>query len=65
MRVRETSGGSKALPAQQETWAGSLGWEDSLGEATAPTPVSWPGESPWTEGPGGLQSVGLQRVGHE
>ena len=28
-----------------------------------PTPVFLPGESPWTEEPGGLQSVGLQRVG--
>ena len=29
-----------------------------------PTPVFFPGESPWTEEPGGLQSMGLQRVGH-
>ena len=27
-----------------------------------PTPVFWPGESPWTEEPGGLQSTGFQRV---
>ena len=30
-----------------------------------PTPVFLLGESPWTEGPGGLQSMELQRVGHE
>ena len=29
-----------------------------------PTPVFLPGESPWTEEPGGLQSIALQRVGH-
>ena len=29
-----------------------------------PTPVFLPGESPWTEEPGGLESMGLQRVGH-
>jgi len=28
------------------------------------TPVFLPGESPWTEEPGGLQSMGSQRVGH-
>ena len=30
-----------------------------------PTPVFLPGESPWTEEPGGLESMGLQRVGHD
>ena len=30
-----------------------------------PTPVLLPGESPWTEKPGGLQSMGSQRVGHD
>ena len=30
-----------------------------------PTPVFLPGESPWTEGPGRLQSMGLQRAGHD
>ena len=32
--------------------------------AWQPTPVFLPGESPWTEEPGGLQCMGLQRVGH-
>ena len=30
-----------------------------------PTPAFLPGESPWTEEPGGLQSIGSQRVGHD
>ena len=33
--------------------------------AWQPTPVFLPGESPWTEKPGGLQSIGSQRVGHD
>ena len=33
--------------------------------AWQPTPVFLPGESPWTEEPGRLQSIGLQRVGHD
>ena len=33
--------------------------------AWTPTPVFLPGESPWTEKPGGLQSMGPQRVGHD
>ena len=55
----------KNLPAMPETWVQSLGWEDSLGEGMATTPVLLPGESPWTEEPGGLQSMALQRVGHD
>ena len=44
---------------------GSLGWEDPLEEGMAPIPVILPRESPWTEEPGGLQSMGLQRVRHD
>ena len=55
----------KNLPAVQETWVGSLGWEDPLEESMATTPVFLPGESPWTEEPGGLQSMGSQRAGHD
>ena len=51
-RMRET----------QETWVQSLVWEDPLEEGMQPTPAFLPGESSWTEEPGGLQSVGLQRV---
>ena len=41
-----------------------LGWEDPLeeGVATHSSILAW--RIPWTEEPGGLQSVGLQRVGH-
>ena len=54
----------KNLPAVQETWVQSLGWEDPLEEDMAPTPVFLPGELPRTEEPGRLQSMGLQRVRH-
>ena len=39
-----------------------LGWEDPRRRTWQPTPVFLPGESPWAEDPGGLQSVGSQRV---
>ena len=43
----------------------SLGWEDVLEEVitTHSSILSW--RIPWTEEPGGLQSMGLQRVGHD
>ena len=44
----------------QETWFQSSGGEDPLEEGMATHSVSLPGESPWTEEPGGLQSTGLQ-----
>ena len=55
----------KNLPAIQGTWIGSLGWEDPLEKemATHSTILGW--EIPWTEKPGGRQSTGLQRVGHD
>ena len=51
----------KCLPAMQETWVQSLGWEDPLekGMATHSSILAW--KIPWTEEPGGLQS----RVGHD
>ena len=55
----------KNLPAMWETWVRSLGWEDFLEEGMQHTPVFLPGESLWTEEPGRLQSMGLQRVGHD
>ena len=55
----------KNPPAMQKTEALSLGWENPLKEAWQPTPVFLPGKSPWTEEPGGLQSMGSQRVGHD
>ena len=42
-------------------WVGKISWRRSW----QPTPVFLPGESPWTEEPGRLQSIGLQRVGHD
>ena len=49
----------------QETKVQSLGREDPLEEdLLQPSPVFLSGESPWTEEPGGLQPMGLQRVRH-
>ena len=55
----------KNLPAMQETRVQPLGWEDLLeeGMATHSTIPAW--RIPWTEEPGGLQSTGSQRVGHD
>ena len=55
----------KNLPAVQETWVRSLDWEDPLEEdvATHSSILAW--RIPWTEEPGGLQSMGSQRVGHD
>ena len=55
----------KNLPAMQETWVGSLGGEDPLEKQMA-THSSIPARKiSWTEDPGGLQSIGLQRVGYD
>ena len=52
------------LPAMWETWVRSLGWEDPL-EKEMETHSSIPAwRTSWTEEPGGLQSMGSQRVGH-
>ena len=50
---------------KQETWVWSLGREDPLkeGMATHSSILAW--RIPWTEEPGGLYSIGLQRVGHD
>ena len=55
----------KNLPAIQETHVLSLGWEYPLekGMATHSGFLIW--RIPWTEEPGGLQSMGSQRVGHD
>ena len=55
----------KRLPAMQETWVQSLGQEDPLEKkmATHSSILAW--RIPWTEEPGGLQSTGSQRVGHD
>ena len=43
----------------------SLGWEDSLGEEMAIHSIILAWEILWIEEPGGLQSMGLQRLGHD
>ena len=48
--------------AMRETWVWSLGWEHPLEEGMASHSVFLPGESPWTEKPGGLQSMGSKRI---
>ena len=55
----------KNLPAIQETCVQSLGQEDTLerGMATHSSILAW--RIPWTEEPGGLQSVESQRVRHD
>ena len=52
----------KNPPAMQETQVRSLGWEDPLEEemATHSSILAW--RIPWTKEPGGLQSMGSQRV---
>ena len=54
-----------AMQEVQETWVQSLGWEDPLeeGMATHSSILTW--RIPWTEELGGLQSIGLQRVGQD
>ena len=52
-------------PAMWKTWVRSLCWEDPLEEGMTTPPVFLPGESPWTEEPRKLQSMGSQRIGHD
>ena len=53
----------KNLPAVQETWVQFLGQEDPLKKEMATSTLAW--RIPWTEEPGRLQSMGLQRVGYD
>ena len=55
----------KNLPAMKEAWVQSLGWEDPLekGMVTHSNILAW--RIPWTQETGRLQSMGLQRVGHD
>ena len=55
----------KRLPAIREMWVRFLGQEDPLEKemATHSSILAW--RIPWTEEPGGLQSTGSQRVGHD
>ena len=54
----------KNLPARQETWVRSLGWEGPLEKETATHSSTLAWKIPWTEEPDRLQSMGLQRVGY-
>ena len=54
----------KNLPAMQETQVQSLGWEDPLEKKVAAHSSILAWRTPWTEEPGGSQSMELQRVGH-
>ena len=55
----------KHLPAMQETRVQSLDWEDPLEKemVTHSSTLAW--KMPWTEEPGRLQSMELERVGHD
>ena len=55
----------KNLPVMREIWVQSMGWEDPLEKemATHSSILAW--EIPRTQEPGGLQSMGSQRVGHD
>ena len=55
----------KNRPTMRETWVRSIGWEDPLeeGMATHSRILAW--RIPRTEEPGGLQSMGSQRVRHD
>ena len=55
----------KHPPTMWETWVQSLGRKDPVEKemATYSSTLAW--KIPWTEEPGGLQSTGLQRVGHD
>ena len=55
----------KNMPAMQETCVPSLGWEDPLEKKIAIHASILVWSIPWTEEPGGLQSIGLQRVVHD
>ena len=55
----------KCLPTIAETWVWSLGQEDPLEKEMAPYSRTLAWKIPWTEKPGRLQSMGLQRVGHD
>ena len=55
----------KCLSTMRETWVQSQGWEDPLEKEMAiySSTIAW--KIPWTEEPGRLQSMGLQRVRHD
>ena len=64
LRASQVAQMVKCLPVMRETWVRSLGREDSLEKEMTihSSTLAW--KIPWTEEPGRLQSIGLQRVGH-
>ena len=54
----------KNLPAVQEAWVQSLGWEDPLEKETTTHSIILAWRILWTEEPGRLQSIGSQKVRH-
>ena len=54
----------KLLPTMKETKVQTLGWEDLLEKETATHSSILVWKIPRTEQPGGLQSMGVKRVGH-
>ena len=65
LQCKSHSNGKKNLIEMQETWVKFLDGEDSLEKGMPPTPVFLPGEFPGQRGPGGLQSMGSQRIRHD
>ena len=55
----------KRLPTVWETWVRSLGWEDPLEKAMATHSSTLAWRIPWMKEPGGLQSMGSKRFGHD
>ena len=55
----------KNLPAVWETRVRSLGWEDPLEKEMAALSSTLAWKIPWMEEPGGVQSMGSQRMGHD
>ena len=55
----------KNLPAVQETWVRSLGWEDALEKEMATHSSTFAWKISWTQEPGGLQSMESQRIRHD
>ena len=55
----------KPLPVRWKTWVQSLGQEDPLETEMATHSSTLACKIPWTEEPGRLQFMGLQRVGHD
>ena len=55
----------KNMPATPETQVQSLAWEDPLEEEMATYSILLAGRKSWTEEPGWLQSMRLQRFGHD